>query len=106
MNNDSMRIELPDFQEFMKEVVECVSLGYTKLHLTSDDYPDTFGGFMYSCTLSRPESVKVSEPVRQTTEVAQSANPQATTRQRGRPKGSGTNPRYDRGLKFNTNPNS
>lgn len=95
MNNDVMRIELPDFQEFMKTVVECVNLGYTELNLGREGYPDTFGGFMYTCQLSRPETGKQGN--------TQEPNKAEHRPNRGRPPKTSQNPRYDRGLTFGKN---
>lgn len=119
-----IRVENPDFIEFVRELVEAVNLGYGAVELGSDDYPQNFGGLVYTCKLYRtevkgieiqekvdpvatlPEEVKAAmlPPILQGTQNdaqkgANDAHSEEESKKPGRPKGS-KNPRYDRGLKF------
>ena len=123
-----IQVENHDFIEFVRSVVEVVSMGYTALDLSSEGYPQTFGGLVYTCKLYRTEVKGIEIPKReiggvqteaiksheippllqekQAEEATKEAQGEPEQKKAGRPKGSSKNPRYDKGLKFGTNNNS
>ena len=128
-NTSFIRVQNHDFLEFMRSVLEAANLGYMRLALDSEEYPQTFGGLVYTCKLYQTEvkslmpptqvganapqtgagaaKVEVTNPLlpKQADKGQEDANKAAGEPQQkkaGRPTGSSKNPRYDKGLKFGT----